>query len=910
MFSQVRVSFVTRQQKLLEGEISVGKRRNRQDRKRIHRATVAGTVAATAAALTMGLTAPAAGAASALEAQNREIALAALPDDLAGLNLGAVLSALGINVPGIDNLIPTDIPGLKLITTGPPFGALGILGLNPTWVPANPDMIADEINSTEYVPLDLGVSIPGTFILLPLTDAFTKAPFNLSNAPLGFRASRAALALCGVDGQLCGVPEGGFPVGIPNLRVPTVIGFGIGSLATGQAWDQVVADLPNQPGGTAEGAEDGRSLTIVNMILLRNPGRADGGIAARFQPILGLFGFNGLTPDFEVERDGDAVLVPNKVDATVEYDPISDFAAWPNPFTLANNGAAFLFPTYILRGSEDSIPEMLAQIFGALLPGVAGNIAVGAVESLPTDFVIRPEGGTLNVPCSPLGCGLSSTSPLRAFAVTLPDGGISINVREAALAGFGDVIEEELGIEIPDDYFPTNTYLTFRQNSLPLLEPFRYPTDFANLLTGGAFGFTNPFADAVEPALKILVNLGYTNVTQDMSNPLDPYPRDFSGNFGSEYAPFFTFPENVDWGQVPGDLATAFAAGVQSAFFSGGIPGVNPGVPVANPLAIIAGLLGLDGGIPELPNLLNAFPELGDIIGGNLGLPDLNSASTLAAAAAPAFGGGSDDPLTRLGETLARTLHIAFEREAPVEYTPPTSPVDSAFDVGEGLSASGLRLLAATVLGPTRLAALAEGGPEALADLIVNTVDAPLWVADPALYGLRDGLPEDLADNVTQFRDRLWALTEEINEALLGALDDLPNAPADVRIANDDTQAGVDDPEIKATLRAAGSVPTGQPAGEVTSDLPPADGSTVDPGAILEEEESTAPKSDKKVTNGGQIKGGQLSKSIERSIDRVGDRLNDAADDLRDGIKKALTPPSRSTTVDNDPADTGGEPAE
>ncbi|BBZ64329.1 alpha/beta hydrolase family protein [Mycolicibacterium monacense] len=803
----------------------MAKHRNKGVRRRIKKAALMGGVAATSAAMTMGLTAPSAGALAlpgigevpGTEALDLNLALpgAGEFDPAAVPNLGFLLDALGVDlsglIPGLLGDLPITGAGLNIITTGPPFGALALLGANPFWVPAYPPLIANEINETPY---GIVATIPNIFV------------------------------------------PGGPPLSIPlgNVRLPIVIAFGLGSLATGMAYPDVVADLPNQPGGS-ESTLPGPSLTVLPLILLRNPGRADGGIAARFapvlDPILGLFGFNSVvTPDVDVETDGSAILVPIKVDATVEYDPLSDFAAWPNPFTLANNAAAFAFPTYILRGAD--LAGFLPQLTEPVL---------GTAESAILNFLLGPI--------------LTELPP----QVLLPN-----------------VLTEDA----------LNTFLTLESDALPLLEPFRYPTDFANLFTGGAFGFTNPFADAVEPALKILVNLGYTNVTQDMSNPLDPYPRDFTGDFGSDYAPFFTFPENVDWGQVPGDLATAFAAGVQNAFFTG-IPGVKGPLAGPNPLAIIAGLLGLPTGPAELPELLTAFPDLADIIGGNLGLPGLNSTSTLAAAAAPAVG-GSDDPLTRLGETLARTLNIAFEREAPVDYTPPSGPVDSAFDVTEGLSASALRLLAATVLGPTRLAALAEGGPEALADLIENTVDAPLWIADPALYGLRDALPEDAADTVTEFRDSLWTLTERINEALLGALEDLPNAPADVTITSEQAKGGVDDEDIEATLKVAGTEQPGQPAGEVKSDLPPAE-ADVDPGAVLEGEESATPKGDKKVTGGGQIKGGQLSKTIERSIDRVGDRLNDAADDLRDGVKKALTPPSRSTTVSDNDTETDKEPA-
>lgn len=541
----------------------MARHRSRVARKHMKKAAVMGGAAVAATAMTMSLTAPsAAAAATASQARAYETQLAAFED----ANLGFLLDALGINLPSLDQLlpIPTTIPGLpgvelpiNVITTGPPFGALALFGLNPFWVPALPSAIADEINGTPYGPLNL----------------------NLGTTVLGIPVS--------------------VPLGLPNLRIPIVLAFGLGSLATGMAYPDVVADLPNQPGGTGEGAEPGTSLTILPLILLRNPGRADGGIAARFapllDPILGLFGQNSVvTPEVDVETDGGAVLVPIEVDATVEYDPLSDFAAWPNPFTLANNGAAFLFPTYILRGTDltGALPEILEPVLG----NVIGNVASGLIGD-GTTVTVRVFGRDLTVPVS------------RSTLVNLAEGLLDIDI---PAAGF-----EAL-----------NAFITVESDALPLLEPFRYPTDFANFFTGGVFGFTNPFADAIEPALKILTNLGYTNVTQDMSNPLDPYPRDFSGDYGSEYAPFFTFPENVDWNAVPEDLVTAFAAGVQDAFFYGGIPGVRGplnNLP-PNPLEVLAELLGLPNTLGGLGGLTGSIPGLADFVDNILGgLPTPNT---------------------------------------------------------------------------------------------------------------------------------------------------------------------------------------------------------------------------------------------------------------------------------------------
>ena len=70
---------------------------------------------------------------------------------------------------------------------------------------------------------------------------------------------------------------------------------------------------------------------------------------------------------------GAANLIPIKVDGTVEYDPLSDFPAWPNPVSLANSGAALLFPTYILRGvTAASLTEV---VDGQLTPQLNDALA-------------------------------------------------------------------------------------------------------------------------------------------------------------------------------------------------------------------------------------------------------------------------------------------------------------------------------------------------------------------------------------------------------------------------------------------------------------------------------------------------------------------------------------------------------
>lgn len=419
--------------------------------------------------------------------------LPTLGDLLGGALLGSLIGWGGLDLTG-----PLEILGVNVVTTGPPFGAAALVGLNLGWVPALPSLIAHEVTSTRTVT-DLG----------PVLDLLGSLGLNL--------------------GGLLGPIVENLTSGV---RLPIVTGWGLGAMSAGMAYPQI-----------AEHFDDSGLLTLMPYLLLNNWGRADGGIAARFAPLLDplvqIFGYESVvTP--EVANSGSLIklpildqvaagFVPIKVDGAWEYSPFADFAAWPNPVTLANNLAALAFPTYLLRGGD--------------LPGFLGQLL--DLDSLAPD-ALAPGGSH-------------------------------------------------------------NNFLTAQSDRLPLLELFRYPADLANLFTLGLANFSNPFADAVEPALKILTDLGYTNVVRNSDGT---YERDFSDNFGSEHAPFMTLPD-VDWGQVPGDVTRALIQGFTEAFLFGGIPGVN------NPY-----LNGTREGITSgnyNTNLLNVVGQVLDSVGGLLG---------------------------------------------------------------------------------------------------------------------------------------------------------------------------------------------------------------------------------------------------------------------------------------------------
>jgi hypothetical protein len=463
-------------------------------------------------------------------------ALAGVPIDPSGIPvLGAILKNAGItNVAAVLKLIGFnlddplgDTDGLNIITAGPPFTLLKFVGIDLGWVPGFTNSVADDINGTPYLgisPVSVLESLkdyPG--VTIPQKATLDTA-IKIVNAAVG-------------DGDAV------------DVRVPIVLGFGLGAFAAGMAYPQVVADLPNQPGGadyTGTSPLAG-SITILPMILLRNPGRANGGLFARFYPEAALLGIDTVTPDTEVSSStnpnnalnipvgntgivlGGANLIPIKVDGTVEYDPLSDFPAWPNPIALANSAAAFAFPTYILRG-------------------------------VTADSLTAVEGQATNQ----LGDALGNTSGPLAL----------------------------------------NLYLTVPVNdALPLLEPVKLPVDVINLFTGA--NLNNPVATALEPALTSLVNLGYTDVKRNVVGGVPEYDRTLDQ--AGVITPFGTLPSGVNWVQVPGDIVAQLAAGTETAIGQG----IVSSTPVANPLATLASLLGLNlPGAANDPSPLNGLTSL------------------------------------------------------------------------------------------------------------------------------------------------------------------------------------------------------------------------------------------------------------------------------------------------------------
>lgn len=459
-------------------------------------------------------------------------------NDALGGALGGALSGLPVGdlaeLLGIDLEDPVSSAGVNLITSGGLFTLLKLLGVDLGWTPSFPNSIADEINNTPY----LDISLEAIFDALGLPTS--GAEFKLLEATFK--------AITGID-----LPP--LTADVVDLRVPVVAGWGFGAFAAGAAYQQVVDDLPNQPGGAAYTGTDPLlgSFTILPMILIDNPGRANGGILARAYPLFGLLGIDTVTPDTQVQSStdgegllndiqlfgltlGGANLIPIKIDATAEYLPLSDFAAWPNPFTMANNVAAGLFPTYILR--NQSLDSLTTVLVDQVVQQLGDDI---------TDYLANPGDD--------------------------PTKGPKLNI-----------------------------YVTIPAQSLPLLEPTYLAYDVVNLLTGA--NLNNPIGTALSPVLTSLVNLGYTDVYYNPETGV--YDRtldeaDIPTAFG-------TLPADVDWGQVPGHLVNNLLAGIQKAIDDG----LVSQTPVSNPIKTLLGLLGVGNPLDSLsPDVLDTLSDTG-----------------------------------------------------------------------------------------------------------------------------------------------------------------------------------------------------------------------------------------------------------------------------------------------------------
>jgi hypothetical protein len=118
-------------------------------------------------------------------------------------------------------------------------------------------------------------------------------------------------------------------------------------------------------------------------------------------------------------------------------------------------------------------------------------------------------------------------------------------------------------------------YLTLEPNQLPILTPLRVPSLIVNAAlnaVGSPYLLGTPLADALQPAMKILVNTGYSDVVTPEDIATDPATYAGYQSYDRTYktsatpTPFGSVSPLTpqEWEQVPGDVFQALVSGVQT----------------------------------------------------------------------------------------------------------------------------------------------------------------------------------------------------------------------------------------------------------------------------------------------------------------------------------------------------------
>ena len=350
-------------------------------------------------------------------------------------------------------------------------------------------------------------------------------------------------------------------------QFPAVLGSGIGTKNLIDAYRTQIASINgNTPGGYTPyqpGTVQLPNQTNQELLYLRDPLRPNGGIEARFAPILNLFGVDTTLPTAGVKSNdaGTIKLNTGTVDLTWAYDTISDFPVTLNPFSIVNS---------LIAG----LPINL--VGGVTLTGLTGPD--GPTNTTELGLNVAGVLGILNR----LSGGASDVSDGKAF----------------------------YGMLLPND--------------LPILEPLRLPSQLINAIFKTNLG--TPFADALQPAFKILVNTGYSDVITP--NNLDTCASKCNTADAQTYAqlgytaydrsfltaatpePFLSVNPltPAEWVQVPGDVVKALVGGFASVFAPGLVSPVatTPSVRAASTAAP-----GIAAETPATPDAAIAVTETG-----------------------------------------------------------------------------------------------------------------------------------------------------------------------------------------------------------------------------------------------------------------------------------------------------------
>lgn len=182
---------------------------------------------------------------------------------------------------------------------------------------------------------------------------------------------------------------------------------------------------------------------------------------------------------------------------------------------------------------------------------------------------VRVNGATVSVGW---GYSLMSDFPATINPVALLNSVMATLLPTNLLGGFtlggASMSDIETNLALLASLGTTSTsYSTLVPNDLPLLEPLRLPSRIINAALG-ALGIKarvgTPLANALQPALSILTNIGYTDVVLPSDGGTYNRSYDDSGTYTQFMSKAILTPKQ--WLQIPGDVIRALIVGFQDQF--------------------------------------------------------------------------------------------------------------------------------------------------------------------------------------------------------------------------------------------------------------------------------------------------------------------------------------------------------
>jgi len=418
-----------------------------------------------------------------------------------------VATAAAVAVGSATPAAALDVPQ-QVYTAGPLLNLLPLLGVDTLTIPLGVlPVVGDTSLILDFVPIEYD----------------SQNIYNTVNAlPFAKRGTFSS-----IYDRVIGAPAD------PTTQFPAVLGSGIGTRNLVEAYRAQISSVSGNtpPGYTPFQPVPGANPTQTNQALLylRNPLRPNGGIDARFAPLLNLFGVDTTLPAAGVNTGTGLKLNTATLDVTWAYDLFSDFPVTLNPFSLVNSLLTFL-PVNLAGGvSLEALDTTAAGVNVASVLGILNRLS-GGIAGVDDG---KAWYGTL------LPNDLPILEPLR-----LPSRVIN--------AVFGT----DLGTPFADALQPAFTILV--------------NTGYSDVVTPADIAADPTLADTYQPYDRTFL----TSATPEpflSVNPLTP----------------------AEWVQVPGDVVRALFTGFGDVFFPSApatppasvMPSLAPSVSAARTLA-------------------------------------------------------------------------------------------------------------------------------------------------------------------------------------------------------------------------------------------------------------------------------------------------------------------------------------